>query len=171
MWHCSFVTEKKLIGAWIRVRWKLKFIDLWANCCWSLVATIQHSCWSTNPFSVAFQIMANAIYFLDTPWAASLALGYQIALLLHPVNDVPKWWQIIVLKKFVKNWALMNLYTLKNYEIFRFNKNKKNMTLANLIHKVKSQQLFQKWSIKETWMLNVSATQLLKHHVQFFLTF
>ena len=38
----------------------------------------------------------------------------------------------------------MNLYTLKNYEIFRFNKNKKNMTLANLIHKVKSQQLFQK---------------------------
>ena len=33
----------------------------------------------------------------------------------------------------------MNLYTLKNFEICRFNKNK-NMPLANLIHKVKSQQ-------------------------------
>ena len=38
--------------------------------------------------------------------------------------------------------VLMNLYTLKNYEICRFN-NKKNMPLANLIHKVKSQQLFK----------------------------
>ena len=36
----------------------------------------------------------------------------------------------------------MNFYTLKNYEICRFN-NKKNMPLANLIHKVKSQQLFK----------------------------
>ena len=65
-------------------------------------------------------------------------------------------------------WWIHN-YTLKNYEICRFNKNKKYAILANLIHKVKSQQLF-KTSIKETWMLNVSATQLLKHHVQFFLT-
>ena len=28
-------------------------------------------------------------------------------------------------KKFVKNCVLMNLYTLKNYEICKFNKNKK----------------------------------------------
>ena len=31
------------------MRWKLKHIALWANCCWSLVATVKHSCWSTNP--------------------------------------------------------------------------------------------------------------------------
>ena len=56
----------------------------------------------------------------------SLALGYQIALLLHPVTVVPNWWQlIIVLKNFLKNCALINLYTLKNYEASRFNKNKK----------------------------------------------
>ena len=163
-----FVTEKKLIGAWIRVRWKLKLFALWANCCWSLVATVHHSCWSTNPFSVALFrllfILANAAYSLDIPWVASLALSYQIALLLHPVKGVPKWWEIIVLKKIVKNFVLMHLYTLKSYEICRFNKNKK----YKLIHMVKSQQLFK--NIYKT-NLNVSATQLLKHHVQLFLTF
>ena len=44
------------------------------------------------------------------------------------------------------------------------------MPLANLIHKVKSQQLF-----KNNYKRNLNAkcvrlTQLLKHHVQFFLT-
>ena len=63
----------------------------------------------------------------------------------------------------------MNFYTLKNYEICRFNK--KNMPLANLIHKVKSQQLFKNIYKRNLNVKNVSATQLLKHHVQFFLTF
>ena len=100
------------------------------------------------PFSVAFRllfILANAAYSPDTPWVASLALGYQICSpLLHPVNGVPKWWQIIVLKKFVKKLCFDEFvyFILKNYEICRFN-NKKNMPLANLIHKVKSQQLFK----------------------------
>ena len=142
-----FNTEKKLIGTWIRVRWKLKLIALWANCCWSLVATVQHSRWSTNPFSVAFQItlyLGKCSLLTGHPMSCtSLALGYQIALLLHPVNGVSKWWEITVLKKFVKNCVLMNFYTLKNYENCRFNKKKIHcMPLANLIHyKDKSQQL------------------------------
>ena len=43
--------EEAVIGASIMVRWKLKLIALCANCCWSFTveATVQHSCWSTNP--------------------------------------------------------------------------------------------------------------------------
>ena len=44
------------------------------------------------------------------------------------------------------------------------------MPLANLIHKVKSQQLFKN-NYKRTLNAKcVRLTQLLKHHVQFFLT-
>ena len=43
----------------------------------------------------------------------------------HPDDQTqPTFEQIIVLKKFVKNCVLINLYTLKDYEICRFNKNK-----------------------------------------------
>ena len=76
---------------------------------------------SISDYSLSWQMLL-------TSWThhekGSQALGYQIALLLHPVNGVPNWWQIIVLKKFLKNCVLLNLYTLKNYEICRFNKNK-----------------------------------------------
>ena len=49
---------------------------------------------------------------------------------------------------------------------------KKNMPLANLIHKVKSQQLFKNIYKRNFNVKCVhSATQLLKHHVQFSLTF
>ena len=41
--------EEAVIGASIMVRWKLKLIALWANCCWSLVTTVKHSCRSNNP--------------------------------------------------------------------------------------------------------------------------
>ena len=54
---------------------------------------------------------------------ASLALGYQIALLLHPVNGVPNGDR---LKCWKNLWKIVLV----------------NMPLAKLIHKVKSQQLF-----------------------------
>ena len=71
--------------------------------------------------------------------------GYQIALLLHPVNGVPKWWQIIVFKKFVKKLCFIDEFvnifyrTMKSVVSIKI----KNMPLANLIHKIKSQWLFK----------------------------
>ena len=46
-------------------------------------------------------------------------------------------------EKFVKNFVSRNLCTFKNYEICRFNKNKRYAIGQPLIHKVKSQQLFK----------------------------
>ena len=153
-----------------------ELIALWANCCWSLVKPQYsiHAICSTNPFSVAFQItlcLGKCCLPTGHPMSCFTSpQGYQRALLLHPVNGVSKWWQIIVLKKFVKKCVLMNLHTLKNYEICRFNKNKKICQWPTYSIRL-SHNNYLKTSVKETWMLNVSATQLLKHHVQFFLTF
>ena len=101
------------------------------SCCWSLVATVQHSCPSTNPFSVAFYV-GKCHLLTGHPMSCFTSPGISDRTFVAPCEWCAKWWKIIEFKKFVKNCVLMNLYIFTELRNHSSNKNKKYYATGQL---------------------------------------
>ena len=135
--HCYWEEADRWLN---RGEIKIKTHCPWVNCCWGLVATVQHSCWSTNPFPVAFQItlylgkcclltgqhmscftspgLSDTVYstfVAPCQWCAKMVTDYSVE---------------TILKNCVFNWYFKK--TMKSVDSIKI----KNMPLANLIYKV-----------------------------------